>query len=106
MAARASSGYYWTTNTVTIGGLGNVPMNNGMSTSKKLFAPVSVSPGASPEKTVLRTGYGISIDPYQMMPAEALLFPYPVVIAQDFNAANSFVPLGTPASGIRWMCRM
>lgn len=92
--------YDWTTNIVTIGGYGNIPMNNGMTTSNKLFAPRLGVAWRASEKSVVRAGYGVSVDPYQMMPAEALLFPFPVVIAQDFNAANSFVPLGSLSTGI------
>jgi hypothetical protein len=98
---RADTGlerYDWTTNIVTVGGLGNVPKNNGMTTSKKLFAPRFGIAWRMSDKTVLRSGYGISVDPYQMI--DALLFPFPVVVAQDFSAANTFVPLGTLASGI------
>jgi hypothetical protein len=92
--------YDWTTNLVTIGGLGNVPMNNGMTTSKTLFAPRLGVAWRITDRSVLRTGYGLSVDPYQMLAAETLLFPYPVVIAQDFSAANTFVPLGSLESGI------
>ncbi|MBS1835504.1 MAG: TonB-dependent receptor, partial [Acidobacteria bacterium] len=51
------------TNQVFMGGRGNVPVSNGMTTSKRLFAPRVGIAYRLNDKTVLRTGYGISYDP-------------------------------------------
>jgi Carboxypeptidase regulatory-like domain len=88
------------TNKVYIGGLGFVPKNVGITTSKKLFAPRLGFAYRVQQKMVIRGGYGISIDPYQFPTAESLLFPYPTIIAQDFNAANSFTYYAPIESGI------
>jgi hypothetical protein len=51
------------TNKVYLGGIGDVPMNVGITTSKKLFAPRVGIAWRLKESTVLRTGYGITYDP-------------------------------------------
>ncbi len=51
------------TNMVTIGGVAGVPKNNGITTSKKLFAPRVGFAFRMNEQTVIRAGYGITYDP-------------------------------------------
>jgi len=76
------------TNKVLVGRFGNVPDNAGTSVSKKLFAPrLGIVYRATPN-TVIRTGYGISYIPDLM--SAMMRSPYPVVVAQDFVAPNSF----------------
>jgi outer membrane receptor protein involved in Fe transport len=75
-------------NKVYIGRFGNVPDNAGTTVSKKLFTPRLGIAYRLGTKMVFRTGYGISADP-DLLTALARS-PYPVVIAQDFNADNSF----------------
>jgi hypothetical protein len=50
------------------------------------------------KKTVLRAGYGISIDPYPF--SRAMRDPYPITIAQTVNANTSYVAAGNFAVGI------
>jgi hypothetical protein len=77
------------TNLVTIGGMGGVPMNNGMTTSKKLFAPRVGFAWRLNDKTVIRSGYGITIDP--------LPFSRPLRGLYPSTITASFVP--SPAPG-------
>jgi hypothetical protein len=51
------------TNIVTLGGVGNVPRNNGITVSKKLFAPRVGFAYRAGENWVIRSGYGITWDP-------------------------------------------
>jgi len=101
LMTRAGSGierYDPDTNKVFVGGFGGVPNNAGTTTSKKLFAPrVGVAWRVTP-KTVIRAGYGISViaDVFGAL----IRSPYPVVIAQDFNAPNSFAPVRSFEEGI------
>ena len=48
---------------VLVGGLGSVPNDTGITTSKKQFAPRFGFAYRLGNKTVMRGGYGISIDP-------------------------------------------
>jgi hypothetical protein len=86
------------TNQILIGGLGGIPEDLGVSVSKKLFAPrFGIAYRATPT-LVIRTGYGISIDPYSM--ARAMRTNYPVIIELDRVAPNSWLPAGRLAEGI------
>ncbi len=86
------------TNRVLVGGIGEVPMDTGVRVSKKLFAPrLGVAYRMGP-KTVIRTGYGISIDPYPL--ARPLFEAYPMVIAATYTGPNSFQPAGRLETGI------
>jgi hypothetical protein len=76
------------TNKVYIGRFGGVPDNAGTSVSKRLFTPRVGMAYRWGSKTVFRSGYGMSVDP-DLLTALARS-PYPVVIAQDFNASGSF----------------
>ena len=70
------------TNLVTIGGLGGIPKNNGMTTSKKLFAPRMGFAFRLNEKTVIRAGYGITFDPLPF--SRPLRGLYPSTITASF----------------------
>ncbi len=90
--------YDWTTNQILIGGLGNVPRDLGVKNSKKLFAPRIGLAWRIGDKTVLRTGYGISIDPFPL--AIPLRSSYPTVIEQTRVSPNSYSYAGQLANGI------
>jgi hypothetical protein len=90
--------YDWTTNRMLIGGLGSVPTDTGVTVSKKLFAPRVGIAYRLDDKTVLRTGYGISIDPFPL--AIPLRSSYPTVIEQSLVSPNSFSYAGRTANGI------
>jgi hypothetical protein len=83
---------------VLIGGRGSVPNDTGNSTSKGEIVPrigVAYRLGA---KTVLRTGYGISVDPQG--PMAQMLFSYPNIVLQSFSGNTPYIPYGPIANGI------
>jgi hypothetical protein len=88
------------TNKVYIGGLGGVDQNAGISVSKRLLAPRLGLAYRIGQKAVMRTGYGISINPYTLSTAESLLFPFPVAINNDYAGASSYLPYGPIEEGI------
>lgn len=86
------------TNNVIIGDRGGNPANAGVFSSKRLFAPrlgLAYRMGA---RTVLRSGYGISIDPSTI--SGAIQRPYPVVVGQQFSGVNTYVAYASLAQGI------
>ncbi len=86
------------TNLVTIGGAGNVPRSNGLSTSKKLFAPRFGFAWRLNENTVLRSGYGITYNP--MVLSRPLRGLYPSTIAASWVAPSTYSYYGFLADGI------
>jgi hypothetical protein len=91
-------GYDPTTNLVSVGGIGGVSTDLGISTSKKLFAPRFGLAYRLNNATVIRTGYGITYNPMPL--ARPLRGFFPLVFAATFTSANSFQPEGTLAQGI------
>ncbi|MCB1020367.1 MAG: TonB-dependent receptor [Acidobacteria bacterium] len=86
------------TNTMTVGGLGGVPRNNGLSVSNKLFSPRLGLAYRLDDKTVIRTGYGLNFDP---MPwSRPLRGQYPFVVTFDFQPTTTFIPFRTLDQGI------
>jgi len=81
------------TNLVYMGGRGNVPVANGMTVSKKLFAPRMGIAYRVTENTVVRTGYGLTYDPLPF--SRPLRGFYPLTINQVFNPANTYAAAGT-----------
>lgn len=90
--------YDWTTNEMLIGGVGSTPMDTGVTVSKKLFAPRAGLAWRVNDKTVVRTGYGISIDPFPL--AIPMRSPYPTVIQQSLVSPNNFAFAGFLEDGI------
>jgi outer membrane receptor protein involved in Fe transport len=90
--------YDMTTNQVVIGGIGGNPNGAGSTVSKLQFGPRLGLAYRLNEKTVLRGGYGISVDPYPF--SRAMRDPYPVTIAQTVNANNSYSAAGSFVTGI------
>jgi hypothetical protein len=86
------------TNIVTIGGVGSVPKANGMSTSKKLFAPRIGFAWRLRNKTVLRAGYGITYDP--MVISRPLKGLYPATITNSWVAPATYGYYGFFSKGI------
>src|SRR5688572_29648253 len=86
------------TNLVTIGGVGNVPTDNGMSVSKKLLAPRVGFAWRLGSNTVLRAGYGIAYNP--MVLSRPLRGLYPSTIAASWVAPTQFGYFGTLSRGI------
>ncbi|HEU0119827.1 MAG TPA: TonB-dependent receptor [Bryobacteraceae bacterium] len=86
------------TNLVTIGGVGNIPIDNGMSVSKKLFAPRLGFAWRLSDKTVIRSGYGITYNP--MVISRPLRGLYPATIASSWVAPDQYSYFGLLSQGI------
>jgi hypothetical protein len=82
--------YDFTTNNVLLGGIGSNPGNLGVTTSKKLFAPRIGLAYQINNDTVVRTGFGITVDPLPL--ARPLRGFYPLTVGSNFVGANSFLP--------------
>jgi len=81
------------TYTVLVGGEGGVPWDTGASASKKGFAPrLGIAYRLGP-KTVIRSGYGITVDPDNMRNQRNA---FPSVINQDFNQPATYQFVQTP----------
>jgi hypothetical protein len=86
------------TNQVLLGGAGNTPKDVGVTVSHKLFAPRLGIAYRVSNKTVIRTGYGITYNPMPL--ARPLRGFFPLTIAKDFPSANSFQPYRPLSQGI------
>jgi hypothetical protein len=82
--------YDFTTNNVLLGGIGSNSGNLGVTTSKKLFAPRVGLAYQINNDTVVRTGFGITVDPLPL--ARPLRGFYPLTVGSNFVGANSFLP--------------
>jgi hypothetical protein len=81
------------TDNVLLGGVGGNPDHLGVTTSKKLFAPrVGLAYQVS-ENTVVRSGFGITVDPLPL--ARPLRGFYPFTVGSNFSGVNSFAPAGS-----------
>ncbi|MCC7343137.1 MAG: TonB-dependent receptor [Bryobacterales bacterium] len=86
------------TNLVTIGGVGNVPRSNGLSTSKKLFAPRLGLAYRLGDNMVVRAGYGITYNP--MVLSRPLRGLYPSTIAANWVAPSNYGFYGFLKDGV------
>jgi hypothetical protein len=87
------------TNKVYLGGIGGNPDSVGIEVSKKLFAPRIGLAYRLSDKFVIRTGYGINIDPSSLARPRRSI--YPSVVDASYAGPNSFtayrpVELGIP----------
>lgn len=85
------------TDKVYVGGLGDIPSDAGIDTGKGQFAPRLGIAYRVTDRTVVRTGYGISVDP---MHFKQLRNAYPAVISQQLTGASSFEQAGTLRTGL------
>ena len=85
-------------NHVWVCGIGSVPKDCGVNVSKKLFAPSIGIAYRLSDTFVIRTGYGINTDPWNV--ARPLRANHPLLTAQSINAPNSYAWAGTLAAGI------
>ena len=90
------SNYNPENNTLELAGLGNIPTNLGRETYWTNFAPRFGISYRLNEKTVIRTGYGISYLPY---PDNSYAFNFPVRQNNAFPEIDAFVPNGSMAQG-------
>ncbi len=79
--------YDLATKTVLIGGEGGVPWDTGATANKKNFAPRVGLAYRLGSKTVIRSGYGITVDPDNMRNQRNA---FPSVVNQDFNQPATF----------------
>ncbi|MBI5281042.1 MAG: TonB-dependent receptor [Candidatus Solibacter usitatus] len=101
MMTRAAIGferYEASNNKVYIGRRGGNPDNVGIQVSKKLFAPRVGLAYRINSSTVVRAGYGISIDPNTI--SGGVQRPYPVAFSSDFIAPNTFAFINPIEQGI------
>ena len=86
------------TNKVYIGGYGGVDWNAGTMASKKLFAPRVGIAYRIGKQGVIRAGYGITFDPYDL--ARPMRSPYPAVPQMSLTGPRTYIPYGAVAAGI------
>ncbi|MDQ6678495.1 MAG: carboxypeptidase regulatory-like domain-containing protein [Acidobacteriota bacterium] len=86
------------TNNVYLGGRGNVPDDAGITVSHKLFAPRVGVAYRLGDKTVIRSGYGINVDPLPF--SRPLRGWYPLVINGANTASNGYTWATTFAQGV------
>jgi hypothetical protein len=89
------------TDNILIGGEGGVPWDTGATANKKNFAPRFGAAYRLGQKTVIRSGYGISVDPDNMRNQRNA---YPSVINEDFSPLNTYqfvTYAGIPAVSLR-----
>jgi hypothetical protein len=75
------------TDNILVGGEGGVPWNTGATASKKDFAPRLGVAYRLNERTVIRGGYGISIDPDNMRNQRN---QYPAIVNQVYQPLNTY----------------
>jgi Carboxypeptidase regulatory-like domain/TonB dependent receptor len=97
-AHRGLERYDPTTNLVLVGGVGNVPTDTGVDTGIGQFAPRLGLAYRLGTRTVLRAGYGISIDPYSF--TVVLRGNYPAITNSQYTGANGFTAAGSLVTGI------
>src|SRR5262249_54391051 len=91
------SNYNPDNNTLELAGIGKIPKNMGRETRYTDFAPRIGIAYRFNEKTVIRAGYGISID--ASFPDDKYAFNFPVKQNNAFPAPNSFSAAGKMATG-------
>jgi hypothetical protein len=95
---RGMERYDFTTNKMLICGIGSVPTDCGTKISKTQFAPRLGIAWRVTDDFVVRAGYGITNDPYNL--ARPLRTNHPILLAFTVPAPNSFQPAGKLADGI------
>jgi len=83
---------------VLLGGVGDIPRNVGLKTSKNDFAPRMGVAWRLNEITVARAGYGLTYNPLPF--ARPLRGAYPLTIHNTYVSLNSWQPYGTLDQGI------
>jgi Carboxypeptidase regulatory-like domain/TonB dependent receptor len=87
---------------VLLGGIGGNPSHLGVTTSKKLFAPRIGLAYQLNDKTVVRSGFGITVDPLPL--ARPLRGFYPLTVGSNFSGATAFSSAGSLSTGIPAIC--
>jgi hypothetical protein len=85
------------TNLVLIGGVGGTPTDTGVNVPALQVAPRFHIAYRATSRTVIRAGYGISIDPDSF---RYMRDSYPATISSQFNAPSSLQAVGSLRTGI------
>ena len=85
--------YDFVSGNVLLGGLGGNPDHFGVTTSKKLFAPRVGFAYQIKESTVVRAGYGITVDPLPL--ARPLRGMFPLTVGSTFVGPDGFTPVSS-----------
>ncbi|MCI0389212.1 MAG: TonB-dependent receptor [Acidobacteria bacterium] len=94
---RGGERYDPVTDRVFVGGLGDVPEDTGVDVGRGQLAPRFGVAYRLTEKTVIRGGYGISVDPNSY---RNMRDAYPATISSQFTGASTFQAAGTLRTGI------
>ncbi|MBI4874175.1 MAG: TonB-dependent receptor [Acidobacteria bacterium] len=105
------SNYNPDTNSLELAGLGSIPKNMGLQNDFRNFAPRVGVAYRMNQLTVIRGGYGVTVDP--SYPDDKWAFNYPVKQNNAYNAENTYsyvlsmaagfpapLPVALPSSGI------
>ncbi len=95
---RGMERYDLVNNKMLVCGVGDVPTDCGVNNSSNLFAPRLGLAYRLTNDFVIRAGYGITIDPYNL--ARPLRTNHPLLLAATFSSPNSYSWAGTLAEGI------
>ncbi len=95
---RGMERYDLVNNKMLVCGVGVVPMDCGVQISNKSFAPRLGIAYRATDTFVIRAGYGITNDPYNL--ARPLRTNHPVLLALNVSAPNAFRPAGRLSDGI------
>ncbi len=96
-ADRGGERYDPVTDKVLVGGLGDVPGDAGVDVGNGQIAPRLGIAYRVTEKTVVRAGYGISVDPNSF---RNLRDAYPATISSQFSGASTWQAAGSLRTGI------
>lgn len=97
-ADRGMERYDFVNNKMLVCGIGVVPTHCGVKVSKRLFAPRFGLAYRVTEDFVIRAGYGITIDPYNL--ARNIRTNHPILLALTVSQPNFFQPAGRLQDGI------
>ena len=99
--SRANRGvelYDFSTNKIKICGVGGVPSDCGVSMSLKRLVPRAGFAYRASDTLVIRAGYGITNDPYNLL--RPFRLNYPELINLNINSPNGYTPASQLSSGI------
>ena len=90
--------YDWDKNKMLICGVGSTPRDCGVPESKKRFVPRFGLAYRASDTVVIRSGYGITNDPYTLI--RAFRGNFPVILASDLVSPDGFAPASQLRDGI------
>ncbi len=94
---RGGERYDPSTDKVLVGGVGSTPTDTGVDVGIGQFAPRLGIAYRANDTTVIRAGYGISIDPDSF---RRMRDAYPATISSQFSGATTFIAAGNLRTGI------